>query len=275
VLTKKSAEDTLAEYLGQATYTEEPITRQKLPFDGAGSDIDLAAAQAFLMQALSTTAKPASEANSLLTSLAWVQDASSWLPKVNDREKARRAAALAALAGALCPEPDRRLTAALFQAGLAAERGQSIWQRRAGFAKTDKDFLEPLVGIRRGLFGLTWPVAESSEFASNLLGPLRLFSDAPVLLTKREDQWLLQWPTLEAKPSSILLAGAYPVEVEPLRNLVKFDTANVLGLLEMRYTPELAGTCEVAVKLPNWAMAPPNAVPVPRYSEPRIGPNPR
>ena len=275
VLTKKSAEATLSEYLSQATYVEEPHTHQKLPFDGTGLDLDLASAHSLLMQAISSTAKPASEANSLLTSLAWVQDSSTWLPSVKDPDKARRAAALAAIAGALCPEPERRLTAAMFQAGLAAERGQSIWQRRAGFLRADRDFLEPVIGIRRGLFGLTWPLVENSAFASNLLGPLRLFSDAPVLLTKRDDQWLLQWPTIDAKPSVIMIGGSYPVDVEPLRNLVKFDTANVLGLLEMRYTPELAGTCEVGIKLPSWATAPPDAVAVPRYSEPRIGPNPR
>jgi hypothetical protein len=271
-LTRKAAQDTLAEYLGQATYIPEPLSGQQLPFDADGNDLDLAAAHALLMQAISTTAKPASEANSLLTSVSWVQDAANWLPAVKDRDKARRAAALAAIAGALCPEPERRLTAAMFQAGMASERGFNVWLRRKGLPTPASSFLEPMPGLRRGLFSLSWPTAEDSGFASYLLSPIRVFSDGPATLTKDS---LLQWPVAEPKPSVLTLSGSYPLSAEPTKNLLKFETSSLLGMLEVRFTPELAGLCEAKLLWPAWAAAPPAAVPVPRYSEPKVGPNPR
>jgi hypothetical protein len=275
VLTRKAAEDTLAEFLAQSEYTQERWTGQKLPFDSLGNDLDLTAAHALLMQAIATTAKPDSEANSLLTSVSWIQDWSTWLPAVKDADKARRGAALAAIAGTLCPEPDRRLTAAMFQAGLAAERGLAIWKRRSGQVKTDVQLLEPLPGLRRGLFGLSWPLAEDNSFASNLLSPIRVFSEGPVKLAKQDDQWAITWTVAEAKPSVLMLASAFPVGIEPLKNLAKFESSSVLGLLEVRYTPAAAGTCEAKLLLPTWAKGPPDAARVPRYSEPKVGPNPR
>ncbi|MEZ0327799.1 MAG: hypothetical protein ACAH95_18035 [Fimbriimonas sp.] len=275
VLTRKAAEDTLAEFLAQSEYTQERWTGQKLPFDSAGNDLDLTAAHALLMQAIATTAKPNSEANSLLTSVSWIQDWSTWLPAVKDADKARRAAALAAIAGTLCPEANRRLTAAMFQAGLAAERGLAIWKRRSGVVKEDAQLLEPLVGLRRGLFGLSWPLVEDTSFASNLLSPIRVFSEGPVRLAKQEQQWAITWTAAEAKPSILTLACAFPVQVEPLKNLVKFDITSVLGLMEIHYTAETAGTCEAELSIPSWAKGPPDAARVPRYSEPKLGPNPR
>ncbi len=275
ILTRKAAEDTLAEFLGQSEYTQERWTSQQLPFDSSGNDLDLTAAHALLMQAIATTAKPDSEANSLLTSVSWIQDWSTWLPAVSDRDKARRAAALAAIAGSLCPEPDRRLTAGMFQAGLAAERGLAIWKRRVGMIKEDVPLLEPLVGLRRGLFGLSWPLVEDTAFASNLLSPIRVFSEGPVKLVKQAEQWVMTWEASEAKPSLLTLASAFPLHFKPLKNLPTFETVTLLGLLEVRYTAEAAGTCEAELAIPNWASGPPEAARVPRYSEPRIGPNPR
>ncbi len=130
--TRKAAEDTFGHFVSEATYSLEPWTQQQLPFDSTGKGIDLAAAHALLMQAMTSTSKATSESNSLLTSVAWRQDWSTWRVWTQDPVVADRAGALAALAGAFCPEPERRLSAAMFQAGLSGSRGLNVWRLRHG-----------------------------------------------------------------------------------------------------------------------------------------------
>jgi hypothetical protein len=125
-----AAEEALTSFLGEATFEPEPNTKAPLPFGADGNQAELVAAHALLMQASRGNERASSEGNSLLTSLAWRRDTATWrfwgVPAV----KARRIGALAAVAGALCPEPERRLDGALFEAGLAAERGLQVWLRR-------------------------------------------------------------------------------------------------------------------------------------------------
>ncbi len=273
-LTRKAAEDTLAEYLVEATYSDERWSGQSLPFDAAGVGTDLAAAHSLLMQAITTAAKPTSEANGLLTSLNWRRDWLTWRIWADDPVVARRATALAALAGALCPEDERRLAAGMLQAGLSAEAGFTIWQRRTGRTAKEPTLLEPLLGMRQALFGLRGKAAEGSEFGQNLLSPMRVFSDGPVILVKREQELLLQWPVLEPKQSLITIAASYPLQIEPRTNLSRLVSTQAFGFTELKYIPDTAGTCEALLKLPEWAKVPPASVPAPRYSEPLVVPNP-
>lgn len=266
--TRKAGEDTFTEFLSQATYSAEPFSQQQLPYDAKGKGIDLAAAHALLTQAITSTTTASSEANSLLTSVVWRRDWQSWLPAVDDPSIARRAAALSALAGALCPEPERRLAAGMFQAGLSAERGLNVWRRRHGEIGQEPPLLEPMFGLRQGLFRLQGFSREPDvSFAEGLLSPIRLFADVPLRLEERNKELILQWPALEAKPSVLSLATSYEIKLESRTNLPRFRADGVLGSTEVRYTPETAGTCEVRLTLPEWAKALPKWTLPPRYSE--------
>jgi hypothetical protein len=181
----------------------------------------------------------------------------------------RRAAALAALAAAMSPEPERRLAAGMFQAGLSAERGLEIWKRRAGLISQEKSLIEPLVGIRTGIFRLSPKVAgDEATFVDTLLSPIRVFGDVGVRMFERGGHWIAQWSALEPKPSVLEFVSAYEIQLDPLANMPRFRADETFGTTEVAYTPEAAGPCEVRLTIPAWAKPPPRSVPVPRYSEP-------
>jgi len=264
---RKTAEGAAALFLSEAAYHKEPFTEQQLPFDAEGKGIDLAAAHALLSQSLISTTRASSESNALLTSVAWRRDWYTWRLHTPDPALARRAGALAALAGALCPEPERRLSAAMFQAGLSAEHGRQVALRRSGQIKAEAALLEPLLGIRQGLFRLRGKAEEGSQFADLIVSPLRVFSEGAALLVRREPDYVLQWTAREPKASVLTLASGFPITVEGLLNLPRLSIEQALGITELAYTPETTGLCEVRLKLPEWVRLP-ATVPTPRYSEP-------
>jgi hypothetical protein len=270
VQTRQSGETAFSEFLAQATYVTEPFTQQQLSYDAAGVGLDLTAAHALLAQALITTTRPSSETNALLTSINWRRDWETWMPWTADADRRRRTAALAALAAALCPEPNRRASAGMLQAGLAAERGLNVWRRRAQKIPAEPPLLEPMIELRTGLFRLQAPKAVADTFVETLLSPLRVFSDEAVRLSEAEGGALtLSWPVIEPKAGTLAVASSAPVELAPAANLPRFLLERVLGLTEVRYTPEAAGACEIRLTQPEWAPRPSKLSPPPRYSEPR------
>lgn len=265
--TRKAAEEAFGQFLSEAVYVKEPVTEQQLTYDAEGKGMDLTAAHALLSQALITTTRPSSESNALLTSIGWRRDWETWMPWGGDSDVRRRTASLAAIAGALCPEDNRRVAAGMLQAGLAAERGLNIWRRRSAKIAAEPPLLEPLLELRTGLFRLSLPKITPDSFAETLLSPLRIFSDEPARLTEREGALILGWPVIEAKPGTLALASSAPIEPAAVANLPRFLFERVLGLTEIRYTPEAAGTCEVGLAQPAWAPKPPPLSPTPRYTE--------
>lgn len=266
-LTKKISEDTTTEFISQANYTIEPWTRQQLPFDQSGKGIDLAAAHALLLQAVTSSSQASSESNSLLTSVAWRQDWLTWRVWTSDEATSQRAGALAALTGCFCPEPERRLTAAMFQAGLSGLRGLNIWKRRKGLADTVPKLIEPLYGVRKGLFGLIGPTEEGEAFALSLLSPIRVFSGGPVSMAKASNAYILKTDVVELKPYVLILASKYPIEARPAANIANLKVVAALGFTELHYTPTVAGKCEFRLTIPFYGELPPLAAPVPTYSE--------
>lgn len=267
-LSRKAAEDAYSEFLGTAAYGLEPLTKQRLPFDQTGKGIDLAAAHALLMQSITSTLRPTSEENSLLTSVSWRRDWLSgrlWLP---DNDLARRSAALSAVAGALCPEPGRRLDAALFEAGLAAERGLNLWRFRRRLIAAQPPLLEALPELRSVIFGGVRK-GEDVRFGLSLFSPLRAFGTLPMRLVGDRTNLTLSWPAADVKPSSVTLASAFPIKVSPRMNLAEAKLAQAFGFTDLRYTPTIVGDCEVNLTLPSWATAIPVAAPTPEYQERR------
>jgi hypothetical protein len=265
--TRKAAEEAFAQFLSEAAYVKEPATEQQLTYDAAGAGIDLTAAHALLSQALITTTRPSSESNALLTSISWRRDWETWMPWVENPDIRRRTASLAAIAGALCPEDSRRVAAGMLQAGLAAERGLNIWRRRAAKIAVEPPLLESLLELRTGLFRLSLPKVTADPFTETILSPLRIFSDEAARLTEKDGAFILGWPVIEPKAGTLALASSAPIEPTVLGNLPRFLYERVLGLTEIRYTPETGGTCEISLAQPPWAPKPPVLSPTPRYVE--------
>ena len=266
--TRKLGEDTLSSYLDQANYFTEPSTGQQLPFDSSGHGIDLAAAHSFLMQALTTTRQATSEANSLLTSVLWRTDWLTWNVWVQDDAIARRAAALAALAGALCPEPERRLQAGMLQAGLASERGLNIYRRRTGQISAEPQLVEPMEGLREVLFAIDSKVTgPECQFGKAMLSEIRVFGSTSVYLDRKDSAMSLIWDPSSDTTSAFTLASAYPFGLEKEANLAAFTVKDALGFTRVQYKTESSGLCRARFTLPSFAKPPPLAVDVPLYSE--------
>ncbi len=260
-----ASRDALSEYLARADYWPEPFTRQSLPYDRAGSTLDQVAAHALLMQSL-LSGGGQTDSNSLLTSLAWRRDWLTWSFLATDLNVDRRAAALAALAGAIADDPAKRLDAAMLQAGLSGRRGLEIWRRRAGLIPKEPPLLETMEGLRQGLFGLVGTLRPGADFARRLLSPVKVVSDSWVILNQRDNLLVVSWPVLEPKPSTLsILAGAETTLTEA-SGLSKLAIERVPSGIQANFVPESAGIAEAILGLPK-GVAPPATAAPPGFSE--------
>ncbi len=267
--TRKAAEDSIQEFVSQAPYFAEPWTRQQLPFSESGEGIDSTAAEAMLMQAVTSTSRATSESNSLLTSVGWRLDWLTWQVWVADKDVSERSAALAAVAAALCPETERRLTAGMLQAGLSAIRGLERWKRREGLVTTPSTHLESMFGIRKALFGLVGQPEPGEGYVQVLTSPLRVFSDSGVGLLQVGQDFVLKTSLPKGKNSVLMLATAYPIEVSERKNVTIRKVESVLGFTEIHCISSGGGECEFKVVLPAFGKFPPKSVPAPSYTEQR------
>jgi hypothetical protein len=266
-LTRVTGEETLNTFLTESNDVAEPFTKQILPYGVDGRGADLVASHALLMQALYSTVSATSEANSLLTSLCWRRDSYTWQFWAPDAVVARRAGSLAALAGALCPEPERRLDGALFQAGVASERGLQIWRRRREEIAKEPLLIEPMSALRSTLFGCDAPGVKADAFVQSLLSEIRLYGDIAAQLSSDNKEIRLSWQAPDTRPMILTLASAYPLEIKPLSAFDSFSCKDALGFTVIRCMVKDRTRCEVAIKVPTWASALPNSASVPRYSE--------
>ena len=261
-LTKDLAEETLGKYLGEAAYGAEPFTNQRLPYGESGAGIDLAAAHALLMQSTITTVKATSEPNSLLTSVLLRRDWRSWQVWTPDTELSRRAGSLAALAGALCPEPERRMDAGMLEAGISAEEGLRIWRSRNGFPTGSKAAAAPFEGLRHALFSYAARTDMDDNFVKALRSEIRVYGEHSVRADVKDGAIALTWRAESTKPTTLILASAYPLAAEPAGNLASATAEDALGFTVLHCTPKERGVCEVRLKPPDWA------APLPKYAEP-------
>ncbi|HEY0865793.1 MAG TPA: hypothetical protein VGE01_00345 [Fimbriimonas sp.] len=267
VTARDTALGLVGEYLSKVEHVAEPNTNQRLPFAADGRGLDLAAAYALLMQSTISTVRPASTENALLTSVAWRMDWGTWRLWMEDRAAARRAAGLAALAGALCSEPERRLFAAMLEAGLAAERGLQTWNRRRGLIAEEAPLPEPMPSMRSALFTANEVKDDEGRFALGLLSPLRVYGWTPLNAATGDTAYRLSWPAGEVKPDVLTLAAGFPITLEPFGNIAASSVASSFGFTELRYTPKGAGICEADLTLPGFAEKLPAGVAVPAYRE--------
>lgn len=256
---RQTAESTVHDFIRDAQYVTEPHTNQQLPFAPNGSGLDVVAANALLYQAYTMSTTPSSRDNSLLTSVGWRRDWYTWKIWTDDAKQARRAGALAGLAGAFCSEPQRRLEGAMLQAGLAAERGLGIYLARAAGRVDEPTYLEPLWEIRNTVFKMVQTPRHPSPFAESLYSDLRVFGDDSVRCSSDPEKGLtVEW----SDAMKITLASGFPMQAQGDR----LETKHLLGYT-MITAPNL-GPQTAQLIIPSWAPPLPAFVAPPRYSEP-------
>lgn len=265
VLSRETADQVLAKYLGDAAYTTEPHTNQRLPFGEKGEGLDLAAAHALLMQATTSTVRATSEPNSLLTSVRWRRDWRTWQIWTPDEAVSIRAGALAALAAALCPEPVRRLDAGMLEAGMAMRKGLQVWRTRSGFTPGEAENAGPFAGLRRALFAYRTKTDEDERFVAGLLSEIRVYGDKQVQAEAKDGAVVMRWDSEDGKPMTIVLASAYPLTVAASANLTSIASEDALGFTVLRCQPKERGACEVRLGKPDWAGPLPAYVDPPRF----------
>jgi hypothetical protein len=268
------AESAYTHYLSNSKFTEDTTTKLQLPFAANGQGADIAAAHALLFQVLVASKRAGSDKNSLLTSVNWAQDWATWKFWSTDDALARRASAFAAVTGAFCSEPERRLTATMFEFGLAADRGRYRWKHRR--AKDPKpqtvlpDLIEPLWSIRKSVYGyanLAGPPERTEPFVQLLRSPLRVYSDSYLIVTREENGMQAAWSVQELKAASLSLAGMAPPEFKVQHNLTSITASSALGVIDVRFVPETTGVCRAKFTWPEWAPSLPSWTPPPPYSE--------
>jgi hypothetical protein len=256
----QTAEKTVKEFIESVQYAVEPHTSQSLPFPENGTGIDIVAANAMLHQAYSMSSRASSQDNALLTSVGWRRDWYTWRIWGGDAKVSRRAAAFAAIAGLLCAEPERRLAAAMMQAGLAGERGLGIYFARIATPSEEPTFIEPLSAIRKTLFGMATLPQHRSAFALALTGTVRIFGDTAVTCTavSGSERTELSW----SDSDSITLASGSPLIVDGSGIVSR----HILGYTTIRSSD--AGRRSAILALPSWMPRLPNFVAPPVYDEP-------
>ena len=261
---RAAASDATSQFLDQAARSFEPHTKQNLPFTAEGDGIDVAAAHALLTQTTLAAAGLPSDGNALLLATTKRLDWYSWLIWADDQQVARRASALLAIAGALCQEPERRLDAAMLQAGLSAERALALYRQRRGFPEQRTELIEPLYTVRMGLY-MTGP----SLFVDSLLSEIRLLTDEQATAQSTPDGLRLAWSSASTGPGVMKFFIGRPVTAVAVANLESLKVEQSLGTLTLRYDPQGDGECVVLLMSPGWTYPLPNFVPPPRYTEHR------
>jgi len=257
--TVKAASKAVDDLIQGAQYTLEPHTHQRLPYASDGAGIDSLAAGALLWQAGEISTKPDSEDNSLLTSVNWRRDWYTWRIWTSDPACARRAGAFAAVAGAMCSEPARRLDAAIDQAGLAADRGLGIFLARAAGRVDGPKVLEPLWELRSTIFDKNQTPAAKCPFAETLYSQVRVFGTSSVQCSgDAAHGYVVTW----TGGAPLTLASGYPLQVSGDGVQVQ----SVLGYTTL--TASGPGPHVGNLLLPPWAKPLPPLVAPPAYDEP-------
>jgi hypothetical protein len=180
---------------------------------------------------------------------------------------------LAALAGAMCTDGERRLAAAMFEAGLAGERGLAIWRSRHGAQNPPVPLLECMHGMRSEIFRLVPPRIRPPQpepgalFADAIMSPLRIFCEGPAWLDFDRKRLVLEWAAGDAKPSVFQMLDFLGIEILPIANLPRFRADRTLNQIDVRYMPGQAGPCRAWIDMQAGSATLPNSSLAPRYVE--------
>ena len=255
----------LADYYEASTPVKEPNTKLNVFYDQKGDGMLAAAVHSLLTQSanIGTPESPADDPQFI--SLSWRQDPYTGSLGI-DHDDQRRILAIAGIAGAFATDPELRLKAAMMEAALSAERGKEIWLRRQGLIRPMPQFLEPLLGIRKGLFSLT-NETKPDPIVANWFSELRVFSAAPVWLNPLNPGYELCWEGQAKEIEEINLNLPYQIQLSSKRNIAGLFMSPGVGALGLRYEAQRTGQCSAVLVLPTFAEPIPLTALPPRYSE--------
>lgn len=206
----------LEAYLSSAPFSVEPNTKTQLPFTPTGQGAGEAAMYSLLQQALLCGEGLNTRPNPLFISLLWARDSVSWqLPMIQEPRIRRRASAVASIAGALSADPKMRLDGAMFQAGLAAERGLSLWLG----AQPPATFLEPMDEFRARLYKAP-ELPKREPVLPMLVNPIRLLIGPSISANNTATGYLLRWNAERTGPQKLLIQSPQELTFAAKSNLV-------------------------------------------------------
>ncbi|MBX3110953.1 MAG: hypothetical protein KF857_03005 [Fimbriimonadaceae bacterium] len=241
------------EYAHGLLASREPLTDSPQTLGADGRGIDLLAAHSLAVQATAWGEGHDSQRNPWLADVLKRRDWWTWTLSADDVKQSRRAAALACVAAELCPEIDRRLSAAMLNAGLASQDVLAEYRAKRGFPALDTGGEEPLARLRKGLFSEGPAPLVTDPSLAALFASVRVLSPTQVHVSAEKDGYVLWWEPETAGQGDLLLASAWPFEVEPRENLASVVPQPAVGTMALRFMPKGKGPCSVMMRFPKYA----------------------
>jgi len=241
------------EYSHGLLASKEPLTDSPQMLGADGQGIDLLAAHALAVQTTAWGEGQDSLRNPWLADVLKRRDWWTWTLVADDLKQARRAAALACVAAELCPEIDRRLSAAMLNAGLASQVVLQAYRAKRGFPALVAGTEQPLERLRRGLFSEGPAPLVTDPSLASLFAKVRVLSSTQVHVTEEKGGYVLWWEPQTTGQADLLLASAWPFEVEPRQNLASVVPQPAVGTMVLRFKPLGKGACSVFMRFPKYA----------------------
>lgn len=205
---EKDAERTRVKFLQEIPRGTEPNSGQSVLYSPDGGFIDLLAAQALLAEVAATAQNMPGSNAPFLMQIRMKRDWLTWLPVAEDHDISRRAATFAAISSFLRPEAEWRLTGAMFQAGLAADRGLAQWRTSKGFQQKTPRLIEALESLRNGLYS-----GKPTGLATNWLSPVRVFGVSEVSAEQSPEGLAITWRPESAVGSDWALVAPFGLQL--------------------------------------------------------------
>jgi hypothetical protein len=261
----EQARDLLQSFYEVHTPQQEPLTKQATFYKQNGVGLLATAVHGMLAQSVRTGQPSEETEDPQLLSLFWRLDPATGSLGI-ESEDDRRIKSISAVAGCFSSSVKMRMQSAFFQAALSGERGLNIWKRRQGLIKTEPKLLEPLFGVRKGLFSLTQQGA-LDPVLSNWLSEIRCYGDQPTWITQSDFGFDLCWKANQRQFGTISVETSYPLNFSSKRNLKSLYSSQRFGYHELRYEPESPGECSANIYLPDWCDPLPITALPPTYTE--------
>ena len=262
-----ASEAALDEYFTKTAYAVEPVSGSRLPFASDGTGMDLAAANALLMQTLSLSQGHTQEPNSLMTSLGWRWDPMTMRFWTQDPQISRRAGCLTSLCAVLSQEQSTRAFGAMIEAGVKADESLEKYCQARGYPLPPPCGIDPMGALRDSVFDTSIDQSGRDAFSQSIMSDVRIVSDQALAVTSDGKETLATWKFAKGDKPEIILSISAPMKVVKVANIISLRSTESFGQLVIKYVPKSPGKCMIKLVRPGWTKPLPIAVPVPRYSE--------
>lgn len=236
---RSAVADALGAYLADSSAQPEPHTGQPLLYQADGTGLDLVGAAALLSQSKESAESAEPPTNPFLVSLGLRRDWASWSILGVSREKARRAASCAAIASLLTESSVDE--AAVWEAGLAGERGLNIFLRRKGRIAEEAVLAEPLRPVRQSAFF----TASGQSVPPLPFSPIRLYGDRAMRITGSSPSYRFAW-NAAAENFSFVLSGPI-VDAVPEQNVESTRVTRFAGIAVIDCVSRAEGEAAITV----------------------------